>query len=81
MKIVLLVLFLTSSIFAQSADREKIGENRMKMMQEKEVFMIAAMTKDLNISQNRLKNSFLFTMRLKRNRKKQNYLIQNTLEV
>ena len=50
MKIVLLVLFLTSSIFAQSADREKIGENRMKMMQEKEVFMIAAMTKDLNIS-------------------------------
>ena len=30
MKIVLLVLFLTSSIFAQSTDREKIGENRMK---------------------------------------------------
>ena len=50
MKIVLLVLVLTSSIFAQSADREKISENRMKMMQEKEVFMIAAMTKDLNIS-------------------------------
>ena len=47
--ILLAAIFLTS-IFAQSADTEKIGENRIKMMQEKEVFMIAAMTKDLNIS-------------------------------
>lgn len=58
MKIVLLVLVLTSSIFAQSADREKIGENRMKMMQEKEVFMIAAMTKDLNISSEQAEKFF-----------------------
>ncbi len=58
MKIVLLVLVLTSSLFAQSVDKEKIGKNRMNMMQEKEVFIIAAMTKDLNISSEQAEKFF-----------------------
>ncbi len=58
MKILLTVFVLTSSIFAQSADREKISENHMKIMQEKEVFMIAAMTKDLNISSEQAEKFF-----------------------
>ena len=81
MKIVLLVFVLTSSLFAQSADKEKIGKNRMNMMQEKEVFIIAAMTKDLNISSEQAEKFFPIHNAYKKNRKKQNYLIQSILEI
>ena len=50
MKISLALLVLISSLFAQSMDREKMSDKRAEMLQDKKVFMIGAMTKDLDLS-------------------------------
>ena len=50
MKISLALLVLISSLFAQSMDREKMSNKRAEMLQDKKVFMIGAMTKDLDLS-------------------------------
>ena len=58
MKISLALLVLISSLFAQSMDREKMSDNRAEMIQDKKVFMIGAMTKDLDLSSEQAEKFF-----------------------
>ena len=58
MKISLALLVLTSSLFAQSMDREKMSDKRAEMLQDKKVFMIGAMTKDLDLSSEQAEKFF-----------------------
>ena len=58
MKISLALLVLISSLFAQSMDREKMSDKRAEMLQDKKVFMIGAMTKDLDLSSEQAEKFF-----------------------
>ena len=58
MKISLALLVLISSLFAQSIDREKMSDKRAEMLQDKKVFMIGAMTKDLDLSSEQAEKFF-----------------------
>ena len=58
MKISLALLMLISSLFAQSMDREKMSDKRAEMLQDKKVFMIGAMTKDLDLSSEQAEKFF-----------------------
>tara|TARA_B100000575_G_scaffold24649_1_gene16726 strand:- start:258 stop:743 length:486 start_codon:yes stop_codon:yes gene_type:complete len=58
MKISLALLVLISSLFAQSMDREKMSNKRAEMLQDKKVFMIGAMTKDLDLSSEQAEKFF-----------------------
>ena len=58
MNISLALLVLTSSLFAQSMDKEKMSDKRAEMLQDKKVFMIGAMTKDLDLSSEQAEKFF-----------------------
>ena len=58
MKISLALLVLISSLFAQSMDKEKMSDKRAEMLQDKKVFMIGAMTKDLDLSSEQAEKFF-----------------------
>ena len=58
MKISLALLVLISSLFAQSMDREKMSDKRAEMLQDKKVFMIGVMTKDLDLSSEQAEKFF-----------------------
>ena len=58
MKISFALLVLISSLFAQYMDREKMSDKSAEMLQDKKVFMIGAMTKDLDLSSEQAEKFF-----------------------